>query len=590
MFTTNNIQSATGTPIGIQYQTTTTNDINKGNKLEGQKPNQQAPEFSTFYANALSTVNLAQLSDETKTVQYIQPFGYANCALVNQMPIPNGVTGITVDGRQLVVNKPITNTISNISFKCDVCGLMFNHLTLLNHHKRTHNQDGETTSDAITVVTQAQNLVQAQNLISETGQNLGQIQIVATEALDPAPQQQLQHAQDAQQQQAQAQAQVQAQQQAQQQQVQQQQQQQQAQQQQQVATHTTKADKSQKCISCNGPIHSNPKRKGPKLIRCETCINNDGAQPVARTTQIFVAPDGDIKFEIGEIPNASNSNSSMDSLMPGQMNTIKAEHSLITQPNTHPVKKRNAATVTKCNKCNGSGVIIVGAAQKKLMHSSQIHQQPEKPFTCNTCGGRFSRYSSLWSHKKLHTGEKNYKCNVCGIAFAKAVYLKNHMRIHTGEKPYKCGTCGMQFSQSPHLKNHERTHSGEKPYVCEVCDKGFARHATLWNHRRIHTGEKPYKCNRCQSAFSQAAHLKNHEKVHSGLKPFKCDICSASFADRFALKRHRGIHEKYGQTTPLHQNQQQQQQASQQVVTQQVVHKEEVIEMEEKPRDVIIGM
>lgn len=61
----------------------------------------------------------------------------------------------------------------------------------------------------------------------------------------------------------------------------------------------------------------------------------------------------------------------------------------------------------------------------------------EKPFSCSICGGRFSRYSSLWSHKKLHSGEKNYKCGVCGIAFAKAVYLKNHTRIHTGEKPYK---------------------------------------------------------------------------------------------------------------------------------------------------------
>lgn len=334
-----------------------------------------------------------------------------------------------------------------------------------------------------------------------------------------------------------------------------------------------------KCITCGGPIQNNPKRKGPKLIRCETCISNDNAHNITRQTQIFVAPDGDIKFEIGEIPNTPSSSSSMDSMMPAQVTTIKTEH--VPAPPVvlpYPVKKRNTATVTKCNKCNGSGVIIVGG-QKKHLHTNAnaVHQvqAQEKPFTCNTCGGRFSRYSSLWSHKKLHSGEKNYKCNVCGIAFAKAVYLKNHTRIHTGEKPYKCGTCGMQFSQSPHLKNHERTHSGEKPYVCEVCDKGFARHATLWNHRRIHTGEKPYKCNRCQSAFSQAAHLKNHEKVHSGLKPFKCDICSAAFADRFALKRHRGIHEKYGQTAPLHQNQ--------------VVHKEEIIEMDEKPREVIIG-
>lgn len=69
----------------------------------------------------------------------------------------------------------------------------------------------------------------------------------------------------------------------------------------------------------------------------------------------------------------------------------------------------------------------------KQSSSSRVN----KPFTCNICGGTFSRYSSLWSHKKLHSGEKNYKCNICGLAFAKAVYLKNHARIHTGEKPYK---------------------------------------------------------------------------------------------------------------------------------------------------------
>lgn len=62
-----------------------------------------------------------------------------------------------------------------------------------------------------------------------------------------------------------------------------------------------------------------------------------------------------------------------------------------------------------------------------------IHFRNEKPFNCNICGGKFSRYSSLWSHKKLHSGEKNYKCDQCSSSFAKAVYLKNHARIHSGQ-------------------------------------------------------------------------------------------------------------------------------------------------------------
>lgn len=71
-------------------------------------------------------VNIAQLTtSDDKTCYIAQPFSY-NYALVNQMQIaPNG----------------IQNSISNISFKCDVCGLMFGHLTLLNAHKRIHAQD-----------------------------------------------------------------------------------------------------------------------------------------------------------------------------------------------------------------------------------------------------------------------------------------------------------------------------------------------------------------------------------------------------------------------------------------------------------------
>lgn len=37
-------------------------------------------------------------------------------------------------------------------------------------------------------------------------------------------------------------------------------------------------DKVQKCITCGGPIANNPKRKGPKLIRCENCIAQDSVE------------------------------------------------------------------------------------------------------------------------------------------------------------------------------------------------------------------------------------------------------------------------------------------------------------------------
>ncbi|XP_030240922.1 zinc finger protein 160 isoform X2 [Drosophila navojoa] len=544
-----------GQPATIQYQTAD-GTILKQPKIEGQKADQQPTFYYTTNGNG-GTVNLAQLAttDDNKTCYIAQPVGGYNYALVNGMPLNQGTAlGIaTVDAQTI---SPLQNTISNISFKCDVCSEMFQHLALLNAHKRMHTDgsdpqqhNNQQSSDGITVVN-AQGLVQTQNILTGNGQ-MGQIQIVASDTLEPVQQS-----------------------------VMQQQQQQQASQQQQQHDNS----KSSKCINCGNPILHQSKRKGPKQVRCESCMQAEQAAQ----QQIFVAPDGQMTHPVQIISTTPQAQAQLQQIVAQQTGgtTPKREPS---SSGHHPVKKRNSQQMTKCQKCNGSGVVLMG--QQHTHHHTGAGgsvkqntvtvktENPSKPFSCNICGGLFSRYSSLWSHKKLHSGEKNYKCTICGLAFAKAVYLKNHARIHTGEKPYKCQTCGMQFSQSPHLKNHERTHSGERPYVCGVCDKGFARHATLWNHRRIHTGEKPYKCEICGSAFSQAAHLKNHAKVHSGEKPYKCEICSAAFADRFALKRHRGIHQKYGQTAPR-----------QPAGDGMVVHKQELPDMDDDAQqEVIIG-
>jgi KRAB domain-containing zinc finger protein len=177
-------------------------------------------------------------------------------------------------------------------------------LTLLNAHKRTHNQD-DSHSDTVTVVTQNPGMIQAQNLISESGQNLGQIQIVAADSLEPA---QLHHSIGEQISMVQQQ------------------------------THQ-KGDKH-KCISCGGHIQQNAKRKGPKLIRCENCIQNDSNAQNARPTQIFVSPEGDIKFEVNEM------NQGLIQIQGGNIQKV-------------PAKKKNVTTVTKCTTCNGTGVVLV---------------------------------------------------------------------------------------------------------------------------------------------------------------------------------------------------------------------------------------
>ncbi|KAL1502611.1 hypothetical protein ABEB36_007730 [Hypothenemus hampei] len=410
------------------------------------------------------------------------------------------------------------NAISNITFKCDVCGLMFAHLSLLNHHKKvSHGQTDQQQAQ------QQQITVQLMPTQVQQTQQPTQIQIVSADRIrfsceecgmtfvtqSELKSHKIQNHQQNQTQQQQVQTQS-----------------------QQTAQVNTLKIKN--CETCGAPLPQDTNKKRAVMkVKCENCLSAESIQP-----QIFVvaaAPDPTpVKFEESTGTQTQNSTSSL-----GTQNSIP-----IGIKNNHPVKKRGVASVTKCTKCNGSGIIFIGGTKNQQNNA-------DKPFHCNICNGSFSRYSSLWSHKRLHSGEKNFKCNICGLAFAKAAYLKNHCRIHTGEKPYRCNVCGMQFSQSPHLKNHERIHSGERPYVCEVCDKSFARHSTLWNHRRIHTGEKPYRCDICSSCFNQATHLKNHQKVHSGEKPFKCDICSVGFSDRFALKRHRNIHEKYGRTKPM---------------------------------------
>lgn len=125
-----NVITTTTQQTQIQYQQQPQQQQPEKDK-NGQDTKQQ--DFAPFcYANVNmiqkiapqtqhSTVNMSQLTDDKCYIT--QPAFSYNYTLVNQ-------------------NLLTQNAISNITFKCDVCGLMFAHLSMLNHHKKV--QHGQT--------------------------------------------------------------------------------------------------------------------------------------------------------------------------------------------------------------------------------------------------------------------------------------------------------------------------------------------------------------------------------------------------------------------------------------------------------------
>ena len=105
-----------------------------------------------------------------------------------------------------------------------------------------------------------------------------------------------------------------------------------------------------------------------------------------------------------------------------------------------------------CTQCDYSTKTI-GALR---VHMSGIHTD-ERPFDCDSCGGKFKNKNALSSHKNIHRARK-HKCKYCDKLFVESSQLKIHIDIHEENYRYFCKVCDKKFIQSGNLKLHMRKH------------------------------------------------------------------------------------------------------------------------------------
>ncbi|XP_053671855.1 zinc finger protein 235-like [Anopheles nili] len=188
----------------------------------------------------------------------------------------------------------------------------------------------------------------------------------------------------------------------------------------------------------------------------------------------------------------------------------------------------------KCRKCDAQ---FLGRSAL-LNHNKSMHVR-ERSYVCDVCQKGFYTSSTLISHRQVHS-EKKLKCKTCSKTFVRQADLLGHEIAHLNERPYGCDLCQKQFKTRAHLRNHQQVHTGERTKRCKYCDKGFLTYTDRRVHELQHENIQPFLCPHCNKHYGRNYKLQLHiRKAHTGERPFKCDACSERFFQQWELTAHQ---------------------------------------------------
>ena len=123
-----------------------------------------------------------------------------------------------------------------------------------------------------------------------------------------------------------------------------------------------------------------------------------------------------------------------------------------------PRRTRFIFKCSQCAKSSKTGLALLHHIQR--FHDGVEKRRGKKPrergpFKCTQCVKQYSSRKSLALHVTIHgNNPRPYLCSLCQRAFRQKAHLVTHLRSHSSSKPYRCNECGCKFSRYANARRH----------------------------------------------------------------------------------------------------------------------------------------